>query len=168
MAAGYQVWYGYGLVLTDTAVRIEAQGYESLLQMMGFKFVQSMRYCPPIKWGKIMTVAQYMSHKMPSKLLRIDHGTVEALRQWRKNRTTEIRDKTVAIDGMMLPDFASVRKLRCPKCNAPINGFEYVQESPDLRLQAYCQRVGRVHPTLTCSLSLLVDPETMIVTVKNP
>lgn len=158
------MWYGHKMVLTDTAARMEARNYEQLLRDMGFKFVQVTRYCPPLMWGKIMTVAQYTSHKLSSKLLRIDHETTEVLREWRKEMASKSRGKRKVVDGMALTRFDEIRNMRCPDCNAPFDGFEYVQHEPNIRLIAYCHKhVTNPRPNLRVE----VDPETMKVEVKR-
>ena len=160
MAAGYQVWYGHKMVLTDTAVRIEARKYAPLLHEMGFQFVQVMRYQPVLRWGKVMTVAQYISHKMPSKLLRIDHETMDALRHWRKRMAYRTKGKNKLIDGMVLLEFSDIRELRCPDCNAAFSGFEYISSDLELRFKVYCKKKP-------CSVRIEFDPETMKVEVKR-
>lgn len=163
MAAGYQVWYGHGIVLADTAVRMEARDYPPLLTAMGFKFVQVIRYCPSTKWGKVMMVAQYLDHKLPSKLLRIDHETEAPLKQWRKDMARITKERIKVKHGMVLPDFATGRKLRCPNCNSVLPGFEYVQSEPTLRLKTYCKKKGH-NP---CKYYIEVDLETRVVHVKH-
>lgn len=165
MAAGYQVWYGHKMVLTDTAARMEARNYEQLLRDMGFKFVQVMRHQPPLAWGKVMTVAQYTSHKLPSKLLRIDHENTDVLREWRKERAIKSRRKIKLVDGAVFTCFDEIRNLRCPDCNSPFNGFEYVQHDPEIRFCVYCSMgYSSVNP---CSVYIHIDPETMKVEVKR-
>jgi hypothetical protein len=165
MAAGYQVWYGHQMVLTDTAARMEARDYEPLLRDMGFKFVQVMRYQPPMAWGKVMTVAQYINHKLPSKLLRIDHETTEVLREWRKKMAIKSRRKIKLVDGTVLTCFDEIRNLRCPDCNSAFGGFEYVQHDPELRFCVSCNMCNSsVNP---CRVYVHIDPETMRVEVKR-
>jgi hypothetical protein len=160
MAAGYQVWYGHEMVLTDTAVRIEARRYAPLLHDMGFKFVQVMRYCPPLRWGRVMTVAQYISHKMPSKLLRIDHETGDALRHWRKRMAYRSKNKNKLVDGMRLEEFNEIQNLRCPDCNAALNGFEYIKTEPELRFKVFCHKKP-------CKVYINLDPKTMKIEVNR-
>jgi hypothetical protein len=148
------------MVLTDTAVRVEARRYTPLLQSMGFQFVQVMRYCPSLRWGKVMTVAQYINHKLPSKLLRIDHETGDALREWRKRMVNRLRCKNKLVDGVVFAEFEEIRNLRCPDCNAAFGGFEHVQNEPEIRFKVYCKQK-------LCQVRVELNPETMKIEVKR-
>ena len=161
MAAGYEIWYGYGIIITDTAVRMETFGYKSLLEKMGFEYIQRMRYCPSLQWGRIMTVAQYTDHKVVSKLLRIDHGTEAALKEWRSEARVETRGKAKATNGMILNEFNDIKTLKCPKCNRAFKRYNCIgSQNVDLRLEAYCDKNG-------CGVRILVDLKTKVVTMRT-